>query len=939
MADYNLGTARGKVRVDYDGKGLGQARKDFDKTGKAARGSGQSFEEAGNKVAVAGGAIAVGVGLAAKVAIDFEKQISAIGAVSGATQQDLERLRKKALDLGASTSFSASEAAAAMEELAKAGLPVEGILNGAADATVALAAAGGVELPAAAELAADAMNAFNLSAQDLPKVADLIAGAANASSISVGDFGQSLKQVGAVANLVGLDFRDTATAIALMGQQGIKGSDAGTSLKTMLSNLSPVTKEQKKLFRELGLVTAEGNNRFFDMQGNIKGLADISQILQDATKNMTAEQKQLALETIFGSDAIRAAAVLTKSGAEGFNNMAEAMGKVTAEEVAAKRLDNTAGAIEQLKGNAETAAIAFGTLLLPAITKIAQALAKFASFMNGLDDGTKELVINIALATSAFLLFLGLAVKVAQFVRAVRTLVVTLKLVRALTLAWAAATRIAAIAQTVLNAALFANPIGLIILAVIALVAAIIILWKKSETFRKIVLAVWDAIKAAALAVAKWFTGTFVPWIKGVWDAVAGFFVKAWDIIKAIFNAWLTVVKVWFNVLKQIFSVVAPIWKAAFDLIVSVVKTAFAIMDALFAVWITLMRTIWEPILKFVAFLFKTWWDFIKTTVMAVVNFLRPFIEGWLNAQKAIWGAVWGAVSKAFSAAWDGIKKAAEAVIKFLTPFVTAWMNAQKTIITTGWNVIKTIITTVWNFIKAGAQAAWNAITAIIRTAVNAIVAIINGVKAVVDRVRGFFNELKRAAEGGTGSLISFVRGIPGRVIGAIGNLGGMLYNKGRELIQGFINGIRSMLGVVANTARNIVNSVTRFLPGSPAKEGPLSGRGYVVYRGQHLVQDFASGIVGTADAARRAVERTMSGIASAVPTSGGAGVAAATAGMATATIAPPAPAAVAGGGARSVTINNLNITGTWDVSDPNVPRQFVARLHEELDRYAKGYQ
>jgi len=938
MADYNLGTAKGKVQVDYDGKGLDQARRDMDKTGKSAKGSGQNFNEAGHQMAVAGGVIAVGIGLAAKVAIDFEKQISAIGAVSGASSEDLERLRKKALQLGADTSFGAGEAANAMEELAKAGLTVDQILGGAADATVALAAAGGVELPAAAELAADAMNAFSLSASDLPKVADQIAGAANASSISVGDFGQSLKQVGAVANLVGLSFEDTATAIALMGQAGIKGSDAGTSLKTMLSNLSPTTKKQIELFKELGLVTKDGSNQFFDAKGNIKSLADISQLLQDRTKNMTAEQKQLTLETIFGSDAIRAAAVLTKAGSKGFEEMATAMGKVTAEEVAAKRLDNTAGAIEQLKGSAETAAIAFGTLLLPAITKIVKALTKFANFLNSMDDGTKSLILNIAMVTAGFLLFLGVAVKVMQFVRAVKALVVAMKLLRIVTVAWTVAIKVLALAWRLFNAVFLTSPIGLVVLAIILLVAAIILLWKRSETFRNIVLAVWAAIKKAAQAVASWFMNTLVPFFKNIWGSISGFFEAAWKVIKVIFNAWLTVARTWFNVLKTIFSVVAPIWKAAFDLIVSVVKTAFAIMDALFAVWITLMRTIWEPILRFVAFLFEHWWNAIKMVVTAVINFLRPFIEGWLNAQKAIWGAIWSGVSKATTAAFNAIKKAIEIVVNFLKPFIVAWLNFQKAVFTTAWNAIKAIVTTVFNAIKLIFTTTWNAIAAIVRTAVNTIVAIINGIKAIVDKVRGFFNELKRAAEGGTGSLISFVKGIPGRVIGAIGNLGGMLYNKGRELIQGFINGIRSMLGVVADTARNIVNSVTRFLPGSPAKEGPLSGRGYVKYRGQHMVEDFASGIIGTAKAARDAVARTLGGVSKAVPMPAGAAVGQANAGMAAHVERPPAPAAPSGGD-RTITIGTVSITGTWDLDDPEVPRKFVAKLHEELDRYAKGYK
>jgi TP901 family phage tail tape measure protein len=335
-------------------------------------------------------------------AANFEQRLSAIKAVSGATEGQMGKLSDKALQLGKDTQFSAGESAQAMEELIKAGLSVGDVLNGAADATVNLAAAGEVSMPEAATIASNAMNQFGLSAKDMVGVADQIAGAANASAIDVSDFGQSLAQVGAVANLAGVDFKDTATAIAIMGNAGIKGSDAGTSLKSMLSRLQPTTKKQASLMKELGIVTKDGSNQFYDQAGNLKDLGKVSGVLQNSLKGMTKQQKQAALQTLFGSDAIRAAAVLSDKGAKGFDKMSAAMGKVKAADVAATKMDNFKGSIEQMKGSLETLGITMGSVLLPGLRKVVDALTEVINWVTNLRSGQqKAIVAGLALAAAS----------------------------------------------------------------------------------------------------------------------------------------------------------------------------------------------------------------------------------------------------------------------------------------------------------------------------------------------------------------------------------------------------------------------------------------------------------------------------------------------------------------------------------------------------------
>ena len=332
-------------------------------------------------VAGAGLAVAAGLGAAINVTRNFEAQISAVGAVSGATAGDLEALREKAIQLGADTAFSASESASAMEELVKAGLSVEDVLGGAADATVALAAAGGVDLARAAEVASNAMNVFNLSAAEMPKIADLVAAAANNSAIDVNDFAFSLQMSGAVANLVGLDFEDLAVGITAMGNAGIKGSDAGTSLKVMLMRLEPSTKKARAEMKDLGIITADGANRFFDAAGNAKSLAEISGVLSEALAGQSKQQQLATLNTLFGADAIRAAAVLAEEGAVGINKLAEANRALSADEIAKKRLDNLNGSLEMLSGSVESLLIVVGSKATPVIRGFADGLNEVVDFL------------------------------------------------------------------------------------------------------------------------------------------------------------------------------------------------------------------------------------------------------------------------------------------------------------------------------------------------------------------------------------------------------------------------------------------------------------------------------------------------------------------------------------------------------------------------------
>lgn len=336
-----------------------------------------------NAVGQATSLIANGIKKGLGTVFDFNAQLSNIKALTGSTAQEMDKVRSIALQLGKDTKFSGLEAAQGIEELLKAGVRIEDIMGGAAKGALDLAAAGGIAVADAAEIASTALNAFAKDGLSVTQAADILAGAANASATSVGELRFGLSQASAVASGVGMNFKDTATALGLFANNGLKGSDAGTSLKTMLLNLQPSTKEQKKLFDQLGITTNGMGNQFFTAEGKVKDLASVSQVLQDKLKGMTDQQRLSALETLFGTDAIRAANILYKEGAKGVQDLNKEMTKFTAADVAKERMNNLKGSLDNLKSTIETQMIVALGSIEPILKPVIDSITLFINSLDG----------------------------------------------------------------------------------------------------------------------------------------------------------------------------------------------------------------------------------------------------------------------------------------------------------------------------------------------------------------------------------------------------------------------------------------------------------------------------------------------------------------------------------------------------------------------------
>lgn len=342
--------------------------------------SSAAMQTIGAGMLVAGGLMVAGFGKGVATAASFEKAMSSVKAATQESEENLAKLADAAERAGADTAYSAEEAAGAIEELAKAGVSTEDILSGGLDGALSLAAAGAMDVSEAAETAASAMVQFKLKGSDIPHVADLLAAGAGKAQGSVKDLGEALNQSGLVAQQTGLDIEETTGTLAMFANAGLTGSDAGTSFKTMLQRLNPQSQAAATLMEELGLSA-------YDAQGNFIGMEAYAGQLETALGGMSEQQRAAALNTLFGSDAIRAASVLYENGSEGVRKWTEAVDDAGyAAKVARDKQDNLAGDLEKLGGAFETVFLKSGSGANQVLRDMTQSLEGFVDRIGTLPD-------------------------------------------------------------------------------------------------------------------------------------------------------------------------------------------------------------------------------------------------------------------------------------------------------------------------------------------------------------------------------------------------------------------------------------------------------------------------------------------------------------------------------------------------------------------------
>ena len=773
--------------LEEQAKQSGTALQNIAAKGEKLKTVGDNISNVGTKLLPVTAGV-VGLGTAAvKTAADFDSAMSKVAAVSGATGKDLDALRDKAREMGSKTKFSASEAAEAMNYMAMAGWKTEDMLSGI-EGVMNLAAASGEDLATTSDIVTDALTAFGLSAKDSGHFADILAAASSNANTNVSMMGETFKYCAPIAGALGFSAEDTAEAIGLMANAGIKGSQAGTALRTIMNNLSG---DVKICGSSIGEVTVATTNA----DGSMRDLSDILADCRTAFSGLSESEKAAAAESLVGKNAMSGFLALMNAGEADINKLSSAIDNCDgcAAGMAETMNDNLAGQLTILKSQLQELAISFGELLMPAIRTIVGWIQKFVDWLNSMDEGTRKVIVTIALVAAAIGPVLIIVGKVISAIGTIMTIIPKL----------AGVINAAKGVIAAFNAVFAANPYVLIIAAIVALVAAFIYLWNNCEEFRQFWIDLWESIKEIAVAV---------------WEALKEFFTAAWEAIKT------TAVTVW-NAIKDFFT---GLWEG--------------------------IKNIFTTVVNAISTFLANAWNAIKNTVTTVFNAIKTFFTTIWNGIKSVITTVVTAISTFLSTAWNGIKTAITTVLNAIKTVVTTVWNGIKTTITNIVNGIKNAVTTAWNNIKSAVSNAANAIKNAVSNAFNAM---LNGIKNVCGNIYGAVksgfdkainfvkNLASEAFQWGADFIGGIVNGIKS-MIGKVGDAVSSVADKIRsflhfsvpdegpltdyekwmpDFIGGLAKGIEKSRGMIENAMNGVTSDLT-ITPRVMAASGGYAGAG-----------------------------------------------------------------------------------------------------------------
>ncbi|HGF8005766.1 TPA: phage tail tape measure protein [Enterococcus faecium] len=858
----------------------------FVKTFKDAQDAVKTFEKNSNSMTTAVGKVMqgtgaamtkyittplIGVGVAAaKVGGDFEAQMSRVKAISGATGDTFEQMKQQAIDLGAKTAFSAKESAAGMENLASAGFNAQEIMK-AMPGLLDLAAVSGGDVALASENTATALRGFGLEASEAGHVADVFARAAADTNAEVGDMGEALKYVAPVANSMGISLEETAAAIGIMSDAGIKGSQAGTTLRGALSRLARPTKAMQDTMDNLGV-------SFYDADGKMKPLKTQVELLKKAFEGLTPEQQQNALVTLYGQESLSGMMALIDKGPDSLGKLTKSLkdSDGAADDMARTMQDNMNSSIEQMFGAFESAAIVIQKILAPSIKKVADAISGLVEKFVSAPESTQRLVVAIgaiAIAIGPVLYALGMLVKAFQ------TMKVGLGVL---------GNGISLFKKLGSAIGFLTSPVGLVIAAVALLVVGFIYIWNTSEDFRNFWIGLWEGIKSAVSSA--------VEWIQNAWKSTGEWFNNLWKSIKeGADNVWTTIqeapgkaadwIKNKWTETKEFFS---SIW----DGIKEAASSAWEGIVNILAPYVIAIKNVFQPMIDFFTNLWSqigsiagSAWEIIKTAVMGPILLLIDLITGNFNQLKEDASMLWTtlttniqniittfvdivvgyytALKDTVINIWNLLTSTIKDVWNSFTTWIKETTNNIVNSIRQGWNNLKQGTIDLFNNMIQGAKDLWNSFKAwfinlVIGTKDNIIQGwenlkqgtidtfnnlvsgaqevwdnLVNAVSDTVDRVTGWFDNLKNIDLLAAGKAImdSFLEGLQNAwksvqdFVGGIGDWirehkGPIRYDKkllipaGQAIMNGLnaglTNGFASVQSNVGNMANMIADSFTR---------------------------------------------------------------------------------------------------------------------------------
>lgn len=849
-------TADGYIYIDL------QLRQDeFEKRLAKVEGTTSSFASKLKKTL-----LSIGIGAMAKTAIgyiynvgsEFESAMSRVQAISGATGKDLEALTQKAKDLGASTKYSAPEVAEAMEEMAKAGWNTQQILDGM-EGVLDAAAASGEGLATTSTIVADAITGFGLAAKDSTHVADLLTQAANAGTIDIADLGETFKYIAPVAKSMGLSIEDVTTAVSAMSMSGIKGSQAGTSLRTVLTRMVKPTDAVADAMDDLGI-------KLTNQDGSFKSLDQIVNEMRKSFSKLTDKQKTYYAAALAGQEGMSGLLAMLNLSQEEYDAIAESMDNCNgvAKETAEIMQQNLASAMEELGGGLETIAINIYEKVAPAITNFVNYITNniipvINDFIVNIEEW--EPVINriigiLAALTAGFIAFKSaLAVKGA--IKNVKSLYNAFNGLRSIGFSNVTSFlgilekgkgALATLASNAISAggglkglgsalvSMAGGHVTIAIAAITAIVAAIIYFWNTSEDFRNFVIGCWNSIMSAlgnaAEAIAGFFTETipnafnsFINLMKSFGNTIASFFTET---IPNAFNSLVS----WFSQLPTAIGTwLTNTWNSIAAWGQNVVAKAIEIgsnfLNGVVNFFNQLPYMIGYAIGYALGQIIQWGMDLANFVAVDIPNFINSVIEWFAQLPGRIWeqlSAAWNNVVKwgtdTYNAGMEWISKTVNGIVSWFSQLpgkVWSWLSSTYTKVTTwGSNMINkaksvalSFINNVINYIKQLPGKIWSWLS-------NAASKVTNWGSDLAKKggqaAKKLFDSVVNGIKSLPSKMASIGKDIVSGIWKGISGAGGWLMDKIGSFASGIVDGIKGFFGI-HSPSKVMAEEVGKYLP------------------------------------------------------------------------------------------------------------------------------
>ena len=760
--------------------------------------AGEVMQNVGDKISGAGekllpvtaGITALGT-VAVKTGADFDAAMSKVAAVSGATGEDLEALRVKAREMGSQTKFSASEAAEAMNYMAMAGWKTEDMLSGI-EGVMNLAAASGEDLATTSDIVTDALTAFGLTAADSAHFADVLAAASSNANTNVSMMGETFKYAAPVAGSLGFSVEDTAQAIGLMANAGIKSTQAGTSLRSIMTALAGDVKFCGESIGEVEIQTTNAD-------GSMRELSDILADCRTAFAGLSESEQASAAQALVGKNAMSGFLALMNAAPADVDKLSGAISNCdgTSLSMAETMQDNLAGQLTILKSQLEELAISFSDILMPAIRSIVSHMQGLVDKLNQLDPQTKETIVKIALVAAALGPMLIVLGKTISGVGSVLSLVSK------------APAAIGAIKGgiTAVTGALGVSlgTILAVVAAIAALVAAFMHLWNTNEDFKNNILGIWEQIKS-----------TFSGLTQGITDRInaLGFnFESFTDMLKAAWDA--------------LCNLLAPVFEGVFQNIANIFSEISGIILGLLDVFIGLFTGNWDQLWNGVKGIFTSIWNFIVSTFTNILNTLKGIADvvlGWFGTS---WNEVWTSIKDFFVNIWTSISTFFTGIITGIRDFfVNIWtgiytffsniFNAIYTVVSTVFQTIYNTIMTVWNSIYETIAPLLDAFKYLFETIFQAIQILIGmamdwiseKISAIWNAIVAFITPILEGIKTTFESIWNAIKSIIDTVLGAIQSVITSVWNAIYGFLSPILNSIKSVVSSVWDSISSKISSI-----------------------------------------------------------------------------------------------------------------------------------